>query len=65
MLKKNKSLFYFPPIKYKENKEIINNKSSTKKFHFYLRVEKPLKLVEPTNNYFDNSLLLTKLQKRK
>ena len=30
MLKKNKSLFYYPPIKYKENKEIINNKLSTK-----------------------------------
>ena len=63
MLKKNKSLFYFPPIKNKAN---INNLNQTQnKFHFYLRLEKPLKIVEPTKKYFDNSLLLTKIQKRK
>ena len=66
MFKKKKSFFYFPPIKNKENKENINNLNQTQnKFHFYLRFEKPLKLVEPTNNYFDNKLLLTKLKKRK
>ena len=66
MFKKKKSFFYFQSIKNKENKENINNLNQTQnKFHFYLRFEKPLKLVEPTINYFDNSLLLTKLKKRK
>ena len=38
MLKKNKSLFYFPPLKNKENIEKINNLNQTQnKFHFYLR----------------------------
>ena len=51
MFKKKKSFFYFPPINNKENKETINNLNQAQnKFHFYLRLEKPLKLVEPTNN---------------
>ena len=63
MYRKNKSILFFPPIK---NKEKTNNFEQThNKFHFFLRLEKPLKIVEPTRNYFDNSLLLTKLQKRK
>ena len=52
-----------PPIK---NKEIIDYVTqSTNSFYFYLRLKKPLKLIEPTRNYLDNSLLLTKLQKAK
>ena len=61
MYRKNKSIFYLPPIKNKEQK--VNLNQTRNKFHFYLRLSKPLKIVEPTKNYFDNSLILTKLQK--
>ena len=63
MYRKNKSILFFPPIKNKEKTDNFNQTQN--KFHFFLRFEKPLKIVEPTRNYFDNSLLLTKLQKRK
>ena len=34
-------------------------------FHFFLRFDKPLKLVEPTIKYIDSYLLLTKKEKKK
>ena len=38
---------------------------SRNRFYFFLRFDKPLHLIEPTKNNFDNSLILTKLQKAK
>ena len=42
-----------------------NNFNNSNNFNFYLRLKKPLKIVEPTKHFFDSSLLLTKYQKKK
>ena len=52
-----------PPIENQKIKDYVT--PSQNKFYFYLRLKKPLKLVEPTRIYVDNSLTLTKLQKAK
>ena len=52
-----------PPIKGNEIKDYVT--PSQNEFYFYMRFKKPLKLVESTRNFFDNSITLTKLQRSK
>ena len=66
----NKTRIKLPKLPlFKNNYSINNNISQSQnnfnKFHFCFRFGKPLKLAEPTINYLDNFLLLTKLQKAK
>ena len=50
-----------PPIEEKEFHDYNNQQRNSSYFCF--RFENPLKLVEPTRNFYDNYITLTKLQK--
>ena len=47
-----------PPIKKNEIKDYVTPEQND--FYFYKRFRKPLKLVEPKREFFDNSITLTK-----
>ena len=47
-----------PPIKKNEIKDYVTPEQND--FYFYMRFRKPLKLVEPKREFFDNSITLTK-----
>ena len=64
----NKNNLKINPINIKKISSFSQKDYVTKSqnpFYFYLRLKKPLRVVEPNINYVDNSLILSKLQKKK